>query len=468
MVSVLLLALPAIIRLDGKTHADWLQFLGRFHPLAVHIPIGLIVLVPVLELAGAFRQALREAAGFVLWLALFACLGSLALGYCLAYGGGDTGATVTRHMWGGIALCVGLMLCLLARPSWVMEGVPRFYPITLSCVMLTLLWTAHQGGTLTHGSSYLTQYMPGPFKRWAAILSVNAASPDSFYAQQIHPILDANCVSCHGASKTEGKLRLDSYDSLIKGGKDGAVIVPGNAEKSMLLERISLPPDNQHFMPAEGRPPLKPDEVAAIRAWIQQGASPSASQIAGITRTEKAKELPLRPVGDYSKWMNEIHQMQQSQGAKLVPVSSKPSDGLILSTVDVAGNFGNTQLAQFEKFGPYIVEADLARTTVTDASFETLGRFANLRSLHLEGTAVTGNGLAKLSGLSQLAYLNLSDTKVTSAALDALKAMPSLRHVYLFNTPAQPVPPADAAQSGATDASPPKGARNESEPALSK
>src|SRR5271169_6682596 len=71
-IAVALLLLPAIVRLDGKPHADWLQFVGRFHPLAVHLPIGLIVLVPVLEIAGMFRPALREASGFVLALALAA------------------------------------------------------------------------------------------------------------------------------------------------------------------------------------------------------------------------------------------------------------------------------------------------------------------------------------------------------------------------------------------------------------
>ena len=49
--------------LDGRSHGDWLQFLGRFHPLVVHLPIGLILLLPLLELAGARRPALREAAG---------------------------------------------------------------------------------------------------------------------------------------------------------------------------------------------------------------------------------------------------------------------------------------------------------------------------------------------------------------------------------------------------------------------
>jgi len=117
-VSAALLALPFLVNLDGTQHADWQQFLGRFHILMVHIPIGLIVLVPVLEIAGKFRPELREAAGFVLWLGLIGCLGALPLGFLLAYGSGDAGAGVTRHMWGGIALTIGLLACLLARPLW--------------------------------------------------------------------------------------------------------------------------------------------------------------------------------------------------------------------------------------------------------------------------------------------------------------------------------------------------------------
>jgi len=453
VITAALLLLPAIVRLDGKPHADWLQFVGRFHPLAVHLPIGLIVLVPVLEIAGAFRPPLREAAGFVLALAVVACIGTLVLGYLLAYGSGDTGTTVSRHMWGGIALAIGLLLCLIARPPWSAGDVPRFYPALLACVLFTLLWTAHQGGSLTHGSNYLTQYMPVPLKRWALLGAVNAAVPnaDSVYAKRIHPILDANCVGCHGASKMEGGLRLDSYELLLKGGKDGPVILPRRADNSLLIERVTLPANNQHFMPAEGRPPLKPDQIASIRAWIEQGASPDANTVAGVSMPAEVKEPPIQPVGDYSQFMDEIRQMENSQGAKLLPLSSKPSDGLVLNTVDVAASFGDAQLAQLEKFAPYIVEADLARTAVTDASFETLGRFKHLRALHLEGTAVTGNSLARLAPLSQLTYLNLSETKVTAANLASIRSMPNLRHVYLFNSPAQPAP---AAVAGVADSAP--------------
>ena len=129
--------------------------------------------------------------------------------------------------------------------------------------------------------------------------------------------------------------------------------------------------------------------------------------------------------------------MQQSSGAKLVAVSHTPSDGLILRTIDVAASFDDAQLARFQQFAPFIVEAELGRTAVTDASMDTISKFTHLRALHLEGTALTGTALAKLSPLSELTYLNLSGTKVTASALAPLRDMPHLRHIYLFATPAE-------------------------------
>lgn len=441
-----LLLLPFVIHLDGRPHADWEQFLGRFHPLAVHLPIGLVVLVPVLELMGEMRPALREAAGFVLAFACAAAIGALALGFLLAHGSGESGEMVTRHMWGGIALAIGLLLSLLARPLWYSGAVRFVYPATLALSLVALIWTADLGGSITHGSSYLTRYMPAPMKRF---FGFGQAEPDSasFYTRQIHPVFDANCVACHGAGKTEGGLRLDSFAALMLGGKDGAVIAPGKPQNSLLLARVTLPTGDPHAMPAEGRPPLKPQQIASIRAWIEQGASPTVATLTGISLPQEQKEPPPQPVGDYSALMPEIRDLQKGLGAKLVPVSSKPSDGLVLHTVDAASSFGDAQLAQLERFAPYIVEAELGRTAITDASFDTLAKFTHLRALHLEDTAVTGAGLAKLRPLSQLVYLNLSGTRVTQANLAPLASMKSLHHLYLFNTPAQPAAGSSAAQA---------------------
>jgi uncharacterized membrane protein len=431
LVSIALLLLPFVFKLDGKTHADWQQFLGRFHPTVVHLPIGLILLVPLLELAGRYRPALLEAAMFVLSLSVLACLLALTLGYLLAYGSGDAGVGVARHMWGGIALTIAVLVCVFLRGAE--GGVRALYPYMLVCVLVLLTWTAHQGGSLTHGNKYLTEYLPAPLKSLGMGTVQASAYPDSFYTRHINPIFDANCVVCHGAQKVKGHLRLDTYDRLMRGGEDGAVIIAGKPERSMLLERITLPPDHKKFMPSEGKPPLKPEDIAWIRAWIQQGASPETKTLAGIYVHED-EALPQVP--DYREMMADMAQTAKAAGVTLVPVSSNLGDGLILNTIDAGTKFGDAQLAGFVRFAPYIVEVELGRTSVTDGCLSTLARFSRLRALHLEDTAITGAGLQSLTQLPQLSYVNLSGTQVTTAAVAPLTSMKNLHHLYLYNTPA--------------------------------
>jgi mono/diheme cytochrome c family protein len=343
-------------------------------------------------------------------------------------------------MWGGVCFTIGVLICLLIRPSWASGRVPLAYPILIVCVLLVMAWTADQGGSLTHGSNYLTEYLPAPLKKWPGLGMVHAKTqliPNSFYAKHIDPIFDANCVACHGETKVKGGLRLDSYDLLMTGGQEGAVIISGHPERSILFKRITLPHGQKKSMPAEGKPPLKPEEIAWIKAWILQGASPAVTSLAGVVVPETYKETVLPQVGDYSGMMAQISQIDDAQGVRLVPVSRKLGDGLILNTVDVAAKFDDVQLAHFEKFAPYIVEIDLGRTNVTDACFDTLEKFPHLRTLNLEETKITGQGLAKLSGLSQLTYVNLSGTKVTTASIAPLLSMRNLHHLYLYDTPAQ-------------------------------
>jgi hypothetical protein len=431
LVTLLLLVLGFVVPFDGKPHHDWQQFLGRFHPLAVHLPIGLLLLVPVLEIAGQKRAALGEAAHFVLSLSFFACLVSVVLGFLLAYGGGSMGAGVTRHMWGGIALTIAVLACTLLHPR-------PAYPWLLGGTLLLLLWTAHQGGGLTHGDNYLTEYLPRTLKVMFTPRGGKAEAPqfpDSFYAKHIYPVLDKKCVSCHGQEEVKGHLRLDSYDLLMRGGSDGAVIIPGQPDRSILLQRITLPPTDKKFMPSEHKPPLTPDEVNWIRAWIAQGASPELKKLAGITVYEP--EPPPPPVPDYSALLPRISQAAKADGVTLEPVSRNLGDGLILNTTNAGAKFGDAQLAALTDFAPYIVEVNLARTSVTDASLATLAKFPNLRAIHLDGTAINGSGLAQLTHLQQLRYLNLSETQVTQAAVAPLSSMKNLSHLYLFDTPAQ-------------------------------
>jgi uncharacterized membrane protein len=286
-VVLLLLAVPLRLLPDGREHGAFAQFLGRFHPALVHVPIALLALVPLMELAGFFRRwaHLRAAAGFVLGLAAAGALVSALDGWLLAYSGGYGGALVTRHLWGGVALA-GLCLVATVLRSRVGDrgaGFIFFYLPLLFAAVGLMVWTSDQGGKITHGENFLTEYMPGRLRSWLHLPPPPAKPPPSpaanavpdFYEARIVPIFNRSCISCHNPRKIKGGLLLDSYAHLMKGGEDGVVVVPWYPQKSDLVRRVTLPRDDDDFMPSNGKNTLSPDEVKAIERWIAAGASPA-------------------------------------------------------------------------------------------------------------------------------------------------------------------------------------------------
>ncbi len=94
------------------------------------------------------------------------------------------------------------------------------------------------------------------------------------YAQDVKPILDKHCVSCHvggqdGASQSG--LLMDSYEGLMEGTKLGPVVVPKSAASSTLYRLVAGKADPSIRMPHGGEP-LSEQEIETIRAWIDQGA----------------------------------------------------------------------------------------------------------------------------------------------------------------------------------------------------
>jgi mono/diheme cytochrome c family protein len=96
------------------------------------------------------------------------------------------------------------------------------------------------------------------------------------FAADIKPIFDKSCVSCHGPEKSKGKLRLDSLEAALKGGEDGKVIEPGNSAGSLAVHNVAHIGDPDDYMPPPKNkgniPPLTPEQIGLIRAWIDQGA----------------------------------------------------------------------------------------------------------------------------------------------------------------------------------------------------
>jgi formylglycine-generating enzyme required for sulfatase activity/mono/diheme cytochrome c family protein len=93
------------------------------------------------------------------------------------------------------------------------------------------------------------------------------------FVKDVQPILEFNCVACHREGEAKGKLRLDSRDLAIKGGENGAGIVPFDSEKSPVYKLTTLPADHDDLMPpAKKGGPLPKEEIQTLKDWIDQGA----------------------------------------------------------------------------------------------------------------------------------------------------------------------------------------------------
>src|SRR5438874_1839675 len=142
----------------------------------------------------------------------------------------------------------------------------------------------------------------------ASVILTGAVSPlysaeKVNFERQIQPILEFDCLRCHGPEKPKGNLRLDTRAGALKGGDDGTALVPGKPDRSPLYTSTILPADDDKHMPPKGDP-LKKDETELLRQWIEQGAEWPE----GIPPLI-ARKLEAAPGADEAQVVAEIHKL---------------------------------------------------------------------------------------------------------------------------------------------------------------
>jgi hypothetical protein len=199
---------------------------------------------------------------------------TVMLGY-LHLAEGSFGSTGLQHRNFGTAVALIATAVAFLRTSGAAASYkPVFFPASILLLFLVTI-TGHFGGNLTHGSTYLVEYAPQPIRSLAGlpprrkIASVSEADP---FADVVGRMFQDRCAGCHSKDKHENDLDLTSYASAMRGSENGKVIVARNPNDSELLRRISLPHDDDEFMPAEGKTPLTERQVDIIRWWISAGA----------------------------------------------------------------------------------------------------------------------------------------------------------------------------------------------------
>ncbi|MEZ4826196.1 MAG: c-type cytochrome domain-containing protein [Bacteroidia bacterium] len=436
---------------------DFVIFLGRFHPLVVHLPIGFLLIAFVMEILSRRKkfEAFRESVAFILLLGALSAVLSVILGLMLAQGGGYNETTLGLHKWLGIGVAA------LSLAAWVIKSRPQllngaagkaYLPLFAASAFMLLLG-GHFGGSLTHGSDYLVQYAP-PFVRTLAGLPAEREEEElkpieniaqaNVFADIIHPMVNARCQSCHNEDKMKGELRLDQQELWLEGGESGPLFVAGKADESEIYKRITLPEDHDDHMPPEGKRPLTKDQIEMIHWWINAGAP--------FDKTVAQMEVPENIQSILDKLGTGGDMEEKPQGIFAISVS--PADAQAIEALEEEGvqvmqiaqnvnflqvqikrdstPFGNAQMQLLLPLAQQITWLDLRYASIED--YSVLAQLPNLSRLHLEQTAVTDQDLAHLSGLKHLEYLNLYGTGITNEGLRHLENLTELKSLYLWQT----------------------------------
>jgi mono/diheme cytochrome c family protein len=151
-----------------------------------------------------------------------------------------------------------------------------------------------------------------------------AAAESVDYLRDVKPVLAKHCISCHGPQKQRSGLRLDTAKAALESGNSGAVIIPGKSGESPLVKALTGA-DGVKAMPPKEQPRVPAEQIAAIKAWIDQGAkAPATETVAGPA--DKSNHWAFQPVRRPAK----------PQVVRLGWVRN-PIDDFILAKLEAAG-----------------------------------------------------------------------------------------------------------------------------------
>ena len=279
-------------------------FFGNFHPLILHLPIGSLIGLFCLEAINLFKPELKleNANKILLWFSAISLIPAVVFGFFLASSGGYNEEVLSYHKWLGFATAL-ICIWLLIYRSWAYTKTKkhiRTYQLALFVNVILLSVTGHYGGSLTHGSNYLTKEMPFGLKDLLGIeqtesekmlsdikelkettntADVQMMNNAIMFADSIHPILDNNCFECHNANKQKGDLRLDNINWKMA---DAATV---KKWKSVFTEV------KEGNMPPEEEDPLTSHDKESILNWITtslDSVTPEVKERVAIIEKEEA------------------------------------------------------------------------------------------------------------------------------------------------------------------------------------
>jgi hypothetical protein len=419
------------------------EFIGHFHVALIHLPIGILLIALLLlwlrkrEKYNISHQVIK----ITLLIGVLSALLSCVTGYILSTTDNYEKPLVMWHMWMGIALAIASMFLYMkvARKEFNIS-----YKLLAIGTLILIIVTGHLGGSLTHGSDFISFHFSNKTDTIKIKPLVNVEEA-KVYDSVIQPIFQTRCYSCHSSKKQKGGLRLDKFELMIKGGKDGKIVIGGNPDSSALIKRLLLPSQNEDHMPPREKPQLTDQQIALLHWWIENGndtlhkvkelpqPEPIKSYLillqAGHEEHKLPANLPLTPV---EKADDKAVEQLKNKGVIVLPVAEN-SNYLMVNFV-TATNISDKDFALLLPLKKQLVWLKCGDTKIGDSALSFVAQCTNTSFLQLNNTSITDKGLQQLAALQQLQSLNLVGTNITAEGLKALRNLKQLQSLYLYQT----------------------------------
>ena len=469
--------------LEHSAASDWILFFGRFHPVIVHLPIGFLLvagLLEILEISGKITMSSGVSRAILLFSGITATLACVA-GYMLSLSGGYDEQILTEHQWQGIWVAVLAWVAWLSKTDFLTNRLPFVSLLYVPAVVFSILMVfvaGHHGGSLTHGSDYLSQHTPEPFRGWLGMspkelqadkpIKITNINQALVFQEVVHPIMKGHCEACHNAQKSKGGLRMDTIELLKKGGEDGPIFLAGNVDESEMIRRMMLPDDDEKHMPPIGKPQLSDAQVKLLKWWVASGASfdkkvseltltddikPILGTLGGgviagaIAALPKVDSVPKVEVQNIKFTVEDALMKEKVAAANPDAIASLQKAGALVVTVAQGANYldisfvNNSKATDQEgiilsKVAEQAVWLKLGNTQISDKTMFEIAKLKHLTRLSLENTKITDAGLRAIKTMPNLEYLNLIGTAVTDAGVRELASLKNLKKLYLWQTKA--------------------------------
>ena len=301
LLSFLLVVLH-LIPLDGRIENTFVFFIGRFHPILLHLPIGGLIALFVMEIINSYKPKLKldSACNILLWFSIITIFPTTLLGFLLASNASYDDELLNIHKWLGWFTALSCIWLFYLKSIKNKKGVFQYkYVLYFNVIFLSL--AGHFGGMLTHGEDYLTKYMPKGLKTVLNISDeedfilvdrkIDSSSVElTYYTNHIQPIIQNYCYKCHGEEKQKGEMRFDNLDWDMINGFDG--------EKwNLMLNEINL-----GEMPPEDQDQLTDQERRMLVDWISKNLEIAAEA------KQKDNKIVMRRMtkSQYTNSLNEL------------------------------------------------------------------------------------------------------------------------------------------------------------------